>query len=162
MEQWQVQRTAGCCAGTGRKLESGEEYYAALIDQQTFFERRDFSVGYWQEHQPEVFSFWKTRIPQPSQKNKMFVDDGMLINFFERLAGETESLKVNFRFVLGLILMRKRLLKYEDSRREDGREAWTVRLVRDKETSKLINPDLDDEQIELVSRELSTILQGEL
>ena len=162
MEQWQVQRGSGICAGSGKELVPGEEYYAALIDRETEFERRDYSCEYWDEHRPAVFSYWKTRMPEPNQKKKMFVDDGVLINFFERLAEEQEQLKINFRFVLALILMRKRLLKYEDSRREDTAEVWKMRFVRETKVHEVVNPQLDDEQIEQVSQELSAILQGEL
>jgi hypothetical protein len=162
MEQWEVQRCAGVCAGTDRKLEPGEEYYAALIDRQTHFERQDYCREYWQQQQPEVFSYWITRIPLPNQKKKLFVDDGVLINLFERLAQEDDTLKINFRFVLALILMRKRLLKYEDTQRTDNTEIWKMRFVRETNLHDVINPHLDDEQIQQVSQELSTILQGEL
>ena len=86
----------------------------------------------------------------------------MLINLFERLAEEKEELKVNFRFVLALILMRKRKLKYEDSRRDGAREIWSMRFIRETETHDVINPQLTEEQIQEVSQELSTILQAEL
>jgi hypothetical protein len=162
MEQWAVQRSSGVCAGTGKELKPGEEYYAVLIDNQTTFERLDYSIEYWQEHQPEVYSYWKTQIPLPNEKKKMFVDDGVLINFFERLVQEKEQIKVNFRFVLALILMRKRLLKYEDSFRRDDQEIWKMRFVREKEIHEVVNPQLDDEQIEQVSQELSGILRGGL
>ena len=162
MEQWQVQRTAGQCAGTEKKLEPGEEYYAALIDRKTYFERLDFCCQYWQEHTPEVFSFWKTHMPLPNQKKKLFVDDQVLINFFERLADETEPIKINFCFVLALILMRKRIIKYEDSHSQEAKEIWRVRLVREKKIYELVNPNLNDAQIEEVSHELSSILRGEL
>ena len=162
MEQWEVQRSAGRCAGTDRQLQPGEEYYAALIDQKTCFERCDYSVEFWQQHQPKVFSFWKTQVPKPNQKKKIFVDDAVLINLFERLADETEPLKINFRFVIALILMRKRILKYEDSRRENDNEIWKMRFVRETQLHEVTNPNLNEEQIQQVSQELSTILQGEL
>jgi hypothetical protein len=41
---------------------------------------------------------------------------------FERLGEATEATKLNFRFVLGLILMRKRRIVYETSRVEEGKE----------------------------------------
>ena len=97
-----------------------------------------------------MFSFWKTKIPEPSQKKKLFVDDSVLINLFERLAEEKEELKVNFRFVLSLILMRKRRLKYEDSRRDGTREIWSMRFVRETETHDVFNPQLTEEQIQEV------------
>ena len=83
-----------------------------------------------------------------------------MINFFERLGSETEETKLHFRFVLALILMRKRLLKYEDSVRKEGREIWKMRFVRETEFHEVLNPELDEEHIEQISQELSSILQG--
>ena len=162
MEQWEVQRSGGQCAGTGKELAPGEEYYAALIDKGTAFERHDYSCEYWDEQGPEVFSFWKTRIPLPNQKKKLFVDDGILINLFERLADEDESIKLNFRFVLALILMRKRLLKYQDSTRKEDKEVWQMRFVRETDVHEVVNPQLNEEEIQQVSEQLSGILEGEL
>jgi hypothetical protein len=162
MEQWEVKRTTGQCVGTGRVLQPGEGYYAALIDRTTHFDRVDYCIEYWEQSKPEVYSFWKTRVPVPSQKKKLFVDDDVLRNFFERLQDETDTLKVNFRFVLALILMRKRLLKYEDSRRENNQEVWKMRFTRDDRTHEVVNPNLDEQQIAQVSQELTAILQGEL
>ena len=161
MEQWEVQRSNGQCEGTGKKLEPGEEYYAALVDNVSSFERYDYCLEYWQEQQPKVFSYWKTRMPLPNQKKKMFVDDSVLINLFERLDDQKEPLKINFRFVLALILMRKKILKYEDSKKEGETEIWEMRFVRDTKIHEVTNPNLDEEKIQEVSQELSTILQGE-
>ena len=56
-------------------------------------------------------------MPSPQQtKKKLFVDDQVLCELFERLASATEAAKLNFRFVLGLILMRKRMIVYESTR----------------------------------------------
>lgn len=162
MEQWQIQKTEGRCAGTDKELQPGEEYYAALIDNETEFVRKDYCVQYWDENKPKVFSYWKTMIAPPNEKKKLFVDNQVLVNFFERLAQEKDNLKLNFRFVLTLILMRKRLVKYIDTKIVDGKEIWTVQLMADKNMHDVINPHLNDEQIEEVSKELSVILQGEL
>ena len=162
IQKWDIQRAVGHCAGCGRKLETGEDFYAALIDKKTSFERLDYSLEYWNEHKPEVFSFWKTAIPPANEKKNLFVDDGVLFNFFERLEDEAESLKINFRFVLGLILMRKRILKYEQTRRDGEQEIWKVRRSGSKETHEVINPQLSEEEIEQVSTELGSILRCQL
>ena len=161
MEQWQVERSTGRCSGTDGILEPGQEYYAALIDKQDHFERCDYCCDYWDQAHPQVFSFWKTRVPLPAEKKKLLVDDAVLMNFFERLADESDQLKVNFRFVLALILMRKRRLKYEESHRQGDQEIWRMRVAGQKEIHEVINPRLDDEQIQQVSQELSAILQGD-
>jgi len=82
--------------------------------------------------------------------------------FFERLAEETEQEKINFRFVLALILMRKRRLKYDSTRTQDGKEIWCLRIVGDKQTVEVINPHLDQEQIKQLSSQIGQILQTDL
>lgn len=162
MEQWEIQRPLGRCAGTDTPFEPGQEFYAALVEIDGSFQRRDYSVEFWNEHHPQVFSYWKTHLPEPNQKKKLFVDDSVLVNFFERLAEETDPLKMNFRFVLALILMRKRILKYEATVRGSGQEVWQMRQTGSKQIHDVINPQLNEEQIQQVSNEISAILQGEV
>ena len=163
MEEWEIEKPLGQCYGSGRKIEYSEEYFAALVETNQGLQRRDFCAEYWQEQKPEVFCYWKTKLPHPDQKKQIFVDDEMLMAFFERLAEETEQEKVNFRFVLALILMRKRRLKYDSSKIVEGKEIWRLRIVgSDREFIEVINPNLDEEQIEQLSSQLSQILQVEL
>ena len=108
MADWEIRKTLGQCCGTEEEFAVGQEYFAALVAIEEGFERRDFSVEYWQENKPEVYCFWKTKMVDPEHKKKLFIDDEMLMSFFERLGEETDTEKVNFRFVLTLVLMRKR------------------------------------------------------
>jgi len=162
MDQWEVGRPLGQCSGTGKRIEPGEEYFAALVETQDSLARRDFCAEYWTETQPEVFCYWKSTLPHPDQKRKIFVDDRMLMAFFERLAEEDEPQKLNFRFVLALILMRKRRLKYDSSKRQGEQEVWRLRVTGEDRFVELKNPQLDEEQIEQLSSQLSEILQVEL
>jgi hypothetical protein len=86
----------------------------------------------------------------------------VLCEIFERLAETTEPAKLNFRFVLGLILMRKRMIVYEDTRTEEGREIWRVRFRGRDDKLDLVNPKLDEQQVMEVSQQLSEILNEEL
>ena len=162
MDKWEVSKPLGRCSGTGKKIEPGEEYFAALVEAEEGFARQDFCADYWQEHKPEVFCYWKSRLPHPDQKKRIFVDDQMLMAFFERLAEEGEQEKINFRFVLALILMRKRRLKYDSSGTKGGQEIWRLKVVGDNQFVEVENPQLSEEQIEQLSSQLSQILQVEL
>jgi hypothetical protein len=162
MDEWEVSKPLGFCSGTDRKIEYGEEYFAALVQTDEGLARRDFCSEYWQEKQPDVFCYWKTKLPQPDQKKHIFVDDEMLMAFFERLARETEQEKINFRFVLALILMRKRRLKYESSKKQVDVETWRLRIAGGKQIVEVINPHLTEEQIEQLSSQLGQILQTDL
>jgi hypothetical protein len=162
MDEWEINKPLGQCYGTERKIESGEEYFAALVETEEGLQRRDFCADYWESRKPDVFCYWKSRLPEPGQKKQLFVDDQMLMAFFERLEKETEPEKINFRFVLALILMRKRILKYDDTRTEDGREIWRLRIVGDKQIVEVLNPNLDGEQIEQLSSQIGEILHTDL
>lgn len=162
MEEWPISKSLGQCYGTGKTIEPGQEYFAALVETQDGLQRRDFCLDYWEQNSPAVFCFWKTRRPRPDEKKQVFVDDDMLWTFFERLAEETEQERVEFRFVLALILMRKRKLKYDSSRSEDGNEIWRLRVVGVNDFVDVVNPHLDQEQVEQLSSQLGQILQTDL
>ncbi len=162
MDDWEINKPLGQCCGSGKTIEAGEEYFGALVETVEGLARRDFCADYWESEKPEVFCHWKTRLPHPDQKKQIFVDDEMLMAFFDRLAEETEQEKVNFRFVLALVLMRKRRLKYDATRIEDGREIWSLRIVGEKQCSDVVNPHLDEEQIEQLSSQIGQILHADL
>lgn len=162
MSEWEINRPLGQCHGTERKIEYGEEYFAALVETEEGLQRRDFCADYWETQKPDVFCYWKSRLPEPGQKKQLFVDDQMLMAFFERLEKETEQEKINFRFVLALILMRKRVLKYDDTRTENNQEIWCLRITGDKQIVEVVNPHLDEEQIGQLSSQIGEILQTDL
>jgi hypothetical protein len=162
MDEWTINKPLGQCHGTGIKIEPGQEYFGALVKTEEGLQRRDFCADYWESEKPDVFCYWKTKLPHPDQRKQLFVDDQMLMAFFERLEKETDPEKVNFRFVLALVLMRKRILKYEDTVIEDGREIWRLRIVGDKHVAEVVNPHLDEEQVEQLSSQIGEILQTDL
>lgn len=162
MADWTINKPLGECCGTGRAIEPGEEYFGALVEAEDGLERRDYSVEYWENEKPAVFCFWKSRLANPDEKKELFVSDEMLMAFFERLANETDSEKLNFRFVLALVLMRKRKLKYDATRMDGAREIWSLRVVGEKDPVEVVNPHLDDEQIELLTSQIGQILQADL
>ena len=58
--------------------------------------------------------------------------------------------------------LRKRLLRYETSKTEDGQEVWQMVLTKDHTTHRIVNPRLTDDQIDGVSKQLSAILHGDM
>ena len=162
MADWNVAKTAGVCSVSGRQLEESEEFYCALFDTPEGFERRDFAAEHWTGPPEEAYCFWKSKIPPKEKKKQTFVDDEVLVQFFQRLSDEKDSVKENFRFVLALILMRKRILKYEATIRDGADEVWRMRLVKEQSAHEVRNPRLDDGQITEVSAQLGQILHSDM
>jgi hypothetical protein len=161
---YEVSRPHGKCFVTGNSIDPGIKLMAALRETPQGFERLDVSLDAWPTFdRKDVLAFWQTVMPSPQQvKKKLFVDDQVLCELFERLSQTTEPAKLNFRFVLGLILMRKRMIVYESTRIEDGKEIWTVRFRGREDKLDLVNPRLDEQQVMEVSQQLGEILNEEL
>jgi hypothetical protein len=162
--QYEVARPRGQCVVCQTEIEPGQPLMAALKETQLGFERLDVCLKDWPDFdRSNLIGFWKTTMPLVEQKKKLFVDDEVLSQLFERLADTTEPAKLNFRFVLGLILMRKRLIVYENSHADHaGREIWQVRFKGKDQMLDLLNPKLDESQIQDVSTQLGEILNEEL
>lgn len=129
--------------------------------------REDHCLECWekapQEPRPDVLGVWKTRVPRPEEKKKLFVDDEVLTGFFERLQGTEDRAKINFRFVLALILMRKKLLVYDRMTKvADGSEVWQMHFKGSDTVHEVTNPRMDEDRITEVSQQLGQVLQGEL
>jgi hypothetical protein len=160
---YQVAKPQGICFITQQPIEPGQKFMAALRETPAGFERLDISTDAWQQFdRKDVIGFWQTVMPKHEQKKKVFVDDQVLCDVFERLAETTEPAKLNFRFVLGLILMRKRMIVYEDTRMDGEKEIWQVRFRGRDDRLDLVNPKLDEQQVMEVSQQLSEILNEEL
>jgi hypothetical protein len=161
--QYEVGRPGGKCSVCNQDLLPGAKVMAALRETPVGFERLDISHECWPTFErKDLLAFWQTVIPQHEAKKKLFVDDQVLCELFERLKDTTDSPKLNFRFVLGLILMRKRMLVYESSRDEAGQDVWTVRFKGREDRLDLLNPRLNEQQVIEVSQQLSDILNEEL
>jgi hypothetical protein len=160
---YEVAKPLGICHITGEPIPVGEKFMAALRETPLGFERVDVCMSAWpQFDRKDVVAFWTATMPALEQKKKLFVDDEVLCDLFERLNDTSEPAKLNFRFVLGLILMRKKMLVYDTSRTEDGKDIWIVHFKGREDKLDLLNPKLDEAQVMEVSQQLGQILNEEL
>lgn len=156
-------RPGGKCALTGKDIVPGEKFMAAVKETAEGLVRQDICLDAWKDYPREgILAFWQSVMPQPNAKKKVFVDDEVLKQIFENLADTEEPAKLNFRFVLGLILMRKRIVMYESTRYEKDREIWSVRFRGKDAMLDLYNPQLDEAKIVEVTTHLGEILNEEV
>lgn len=163
VEDWEVSRTTGKCAASERALAEGEAYYAVLLETETGFERRDYAVDAWSGPPEGTFCYWRGRVPIREKKPGTYaVDMAILSQLFTQLEDAQSETKQQLRFVLALLLMRKRLLKLDRSSTEEGQEYWHLRMTSDQSMHRVLNPRLEKEQIERLSAQLTAILSGEV
>lgn len=161
--QYEIAKPLGKCAVSGDDIAPNSKFMAALKETPTGFERLDISLPAWESFaKSDLVAYWQAVMPEANKVKKLLVDDTVLCELFERLADVEEPSKVSFRFVLGLILMRKRLLTYETSRHEGGKEIWTVKLKGREKSGEMVDPKLTEDQLGEVTQQIGQILNSEL
>ena len=165
VREYDIAKASGLCSACERELAVEEEFIVALFDTADGFRREDFCKPCW-EGRPEgaakAFSIWHSRVPRPDEPKKPLINNNILIEFFEKLDGQDAPAKINFRFVLALMLMRKKLLIYDGSDSgEAGREVWTMHLKSEQSPVKVIRPELDEERIAEVGSQLGALFEVE-
>ena len=166
---WDIGRFTGQCAATGEPLSPGKQQVVALVEREDDpsapLVRMDFSEAGWNSPaRPKgVIAFWKATVPEPGEKKRGFVDDQTLLDLFERLGGDDRIHRVRFRFVLMLLLVRKKLLRVTGTSSESGVETWHVLpkgAVEGESPLAVTNPKLDEAAMKEVTDKLGEVLDG--
>jgi hypothetical protein len=161
MTDYQIQPSSRHCASSGRELKPGEKCFSVLLDEGGTFVRKDYGVEAWQGPPPGAFSFWQGRVSAGQAPRRPPIDDDLLLDCFTRLEGQDEPGRVNFRYVLALLLVRRRRFKLEDARQQDGREVLRLRCARTGARHEVTNPGLADEELEAVQEDVFQALGWE-
>ncbi len=159
MTDWNVRRPDRRCAATGREFEEGEVYYSALIERKQGFERVDFSAEAWaDEPQERYFSFWRTRRPEAGEPpRRRMVDVEVVHQFFNRLAGDDRPERLTLRYLLALILMRKRVLRLDATEHEGEAEVLRAYDRRAERLVRVRNPHAGPDELAAAREELACI-----
>jgi hypothetical protein len=161
MTDYQIQPNTRRCSVSQRELQPGEKVYSVLMLEEAKFVRKDVSVEAWQGPPRGAFSFWVGKVALAEGKRKPPIDDELLRDFFAQLAGHAEPAKVNVRYVLALLLMRRRRLRFEETAIEAGREVLVLRCPRSGEQYRVANPGLSEGELESVQEDLFRALGWE-
>jgi hypothetical protein len=161
MTDYQIQPNTRQCAATGRTLRPGERYYSVLVEDQGKLARRDYAADAWQGPPPGAFGFWAGRIPTDQGHRPPPIDDDLLLDCFQRLEGQGEPARVNFRYVVALLLMRRKRLRFEEARTEGEDEILVLRCPRTRTSYRLANPRLGEAEMTAVQDEVFKVLGWE-
>jgi hypothetical protein len=166
---WDIGRSSGRCAASGEELVPGAPCIVALVEREEDLSaplvRMDFSETGWSSPaRPKgVIAFWRTTVAPPNEKRRGFVDDQTLLDLFERLGGDDRPHRVRFRFVLMLLLTRKKLLRVTGTSSEAGVETWQVLpkgAAEGEQPVGVVNPKLDEAGMKEVTEQLGEVLDG--
>lgn len=182
-----ILKSTGVCASSGATIHPGDVYYAVLAespdtDELHPFVRFDFSQTAWDGgDRPEsplvVFASWRTMLGEPGTQNNPLVADGDALELFLELSDaidrdeglghddaervRSQAMPAVLRYVLGLMLARRRKLRILTTQKDSMRVKVMVKDHTEYEREiDVPTPTLTAEQIERVAVQLEPSLQS--
>lgn len=156
---YEIQAPTPVCSQTGKPLQPGERFYSVLLEETGRFVRKDFSAEAWASGQPSGIAHWSGKIPTAERRRKPSFNDELLLNCFRQLADTLEPNRQKFRYVLSLLLMRRKRLKFEDlARADDGSQFLIVRDAQTGAKLEVFDPHLSEQEIDTVQDEVFQVL----
>jgi hypothetical protein len=166
-QEWKIAKPSASCSACGASFaapegEAAPNYFSALLQKPEGLQRQDFCQNCFKDKRPaDVYYFWKA-VP-PSQDNTArrapVVDVEYVLDFFKRLDGDPSPQRVAFRYILALMLSRKKLLIAEGKGgTENGMDVQLFREKRGGGTHRVLAPELNQDEIAAVSAELGVLL----
>ena len=166
-DTWHIRSRARQCATTEQPFTEGEKIITALFPdpdpESRGYLRKDFKTESWEargEEDEAAFSFWRSAYVPPESHEKedpMKKEDPEAL--LRRLIEEDEEHTENVRYILAVMLERKKLLRETDSQRTpsgilriyEHRKEGDVFIVRD--------PDIPLEEVETIQEEVFALLE---
>lgn len=158
---WEIKSRAHACSGTGRPFADGEPFYTLLFRDRQGFRREDLCEEAWRARNDNIqpFSFWRTRYrppppPEPEPLHKETAED-----LLRRFMAEQDDTHTNARFVLAVMLERKRLLKQIEARDDGHTRLLVYEHAKTGEVFVIPDPQLRLEQVAAVQNEVAALLR---
>jgi len=116
---FEVQRCSRHCAATERELQPGDLCYSVLEINGAEVVRKDYCAEGWHGAPNGAFGWWKSRVPEPTAKKIKLAPNDVLLELFEHLAERSDQ--SDLRYVLALLLVRRRVLRVDMNSEELGK-----------------------------------------
>ena len=160
--EYDIHKSTHQCCVTGKTLEEGEAYYSVLVEAGVELVRQDYSIEAWGEEPAGAIAVWKTRVPVKGEPKKLVIDVEMMLDFIKRLENADEPHKINMRYLLGLLLMRKRVLKFDEVEREGDNDYLILTHRREDVTYRILDPHLSEQELEDLQAQMETVIGMEM
>jgi hypothetical protein len=158
MADWKFSRRRDRCSACEAVFDEDGRHVSTLSLRAEELARADLCLACWERSSrgDEIF-FWYTR--RCSERRGLQLDLPTLEQLFIRLEGREATRMLEMRYILALLLMRKKRLKLVRIERAP-RETLVVRRPRREEALSVAVFDFGPERMEELRRELVEIFDG--
>jgi hypothetical protein len=165
-ENWNIRTRAPVCAHSAAPFADGDEMVTVLIEDETTGEllRRDYAVSSWKAVEPTLttpFSFWRTAFTATkSEARPEIAAKETAEDLLRRLVAEDSITTENTRYILAVMLERKKQLKQTGTRETEDATFLVYEHGKTGEVYIIRDPELKLDQIADVQTEVSRLLSG--
>jgi hypothetical protein len=164
-QDWSIQGRSHACASTARAFTEGEYFYTLLFDEGAGFRREDWCEEAFAARAadaPAPFSFWRTKYVPPAPAPPEPLGRQTAEDLLRRYMDEQTPQHTNARYLLAVMLERKRQLKeVEVKKADDGRLTRIYEHPKTGEVFVIPDPGLRLDQLAALQVELSALLSPE-
>lgn len=155
---FEVQRCSRRCSQTDRELQPDETFYSALIAEGAEVSRYDYCQEAWDGPPENSVGWWKSRMPGPKSNKIHWAPNDVMLEYFEGLEGHPD--KEDIRYVLALLLIRRRVVRLEESESADAGQEGTMVLycARREKTYQVTTASVSAERTKEIQEELAKLL----
>lgn len=158
---YQLKPIAKTCAATGEQLPPGGRCHSALVEQNGKLIRFDYSDEGWNGPPTGTIGFWQSIVPEEIEAQVKPLDADALMRYFEQLCEDANPAQDKFRYVVALLLLQKRRLKLEGSRRDGEIEYLELLGSRGEGLFEVRDQHLTDDEIGQLQQALNVHLATE-
>ena len=144
------------CASSARAIAPGETYYSTLHIEGGAPVRRDYASEAWSDPPDGAVAWWQSRVADGDSSRARLAPQDVVLDLFAALA--QEPAEIQFRYVLGLLLLRRRLLKLDETRTDAAGELLLLDCPRREEQFELRVAAPTPEQAADLERRLGELL----
>ncbi|HUR28735.1 MAG TPA: hypothetical protein VM509_11155 [Planctomycetota bacterium] len=162
MSVWNLRRQRIACAACESHFDDGARYFSLLSTEAGELRRRDFCTACWTARtadQADLF-WWRTRHAERQRRGVSFNIE-TIEALFVALEGRNDLRVKELRFLLCLLLMRKRRVKIVRMTQESGGEAFVVRRPRREEALVVYVYDFSPERMAELREELRALFASD-
>ena len=158
---WTIQSRSPHCTVTGIAFNEGEYFYTLLFNEKEGFRREDMCEEAFKNRgdSPAPFSFWRSKFELPPPAAPEPVSRQTAEDLLRTYMLESGIEHANARYILALMLERKRLLReVEVKRGNDGSLTRIYEHVKSGEVFVIPDPQLRLDQVEQVQMQVASLL----
>lgn len=159
MLDFDIQRCTRRCAATERELRPGETIYSVIVAEGASVVRRDYAADAWPGAPEGALGWWKSQMPGATNRKMSWAPSDVMLHYFVELESRPEE--SDLRYVLTLLMIRRRLLRLDETAQEpDGSETLVVFSTKNDAQYRVPVRQPSPERIEQIQQQLGDLLCG--